>query len=100
MGEARYGIKLKTEVLNRCHSTAKTPAKLALNLLEFVVPSAKIAEGLSVYGNKQHNLQAMPDNLVLALKGTPLSHSLIIFRMASTCMIFFNEMMEMIHAPA
>ena len=69
MGEARFGVQMKATDLERCNISAKTIFKLALNLVEFIVPESLIKSGVSVYENSQHKLREMPDNIVQALKG-------------------------------
>ena len=69
IGEARLGVQIKKETLERCMSTAKTATKLALNLIEFIIPEDLMKTGVSVYGNAQFRLKSMPSNMVAALKG-------------------------------
>jgi hypothetical protein len=50
LGEAKYGVQLRKEELNRCLEMRSTPEKLALNLLEFLV-TKEDCQNMTVYGH-------------------------------------------------
>ena len=47
-------MQIKSTDLERCNNSAKTTSKLALNLVEFIIPEDMVKSGVSVYGNSQH----------------------------------------------
>ena len=48
VGDSKYGIKMQAADYDRCKKTAKTPEKLALNLVEFVLTKDERTNSTSV----------------------------------------------------
>ena len=67
VGDAKYGIQINKKKLDMCRLAAKTPEKLALNLIEFMLSNEEI-QNCTMYGNKQHNKQPISENKRYALK--------------------------------
>jgi len=67
IGDSQYGIRVARQALERCEKTAKTPEKLALNLLEVVLTPEEIST-CTLYGNTQHKKEAIEDKKRKALR--------------------------------
>ena len=78
VGDAKFGVSIKSESLQRCNNSGKTVVKLALNLVEFIIPTELVNKGMSVYGNTQYKLKPLPDNIIQALKGTCFTFDLLL----------------------
>jgi hypothetical protein len=59
VGETRHNVRMLRRDLTRCEAMAKTPAKLALSLLEFLLSSYEI-KNCTMKGNPQFKKKAVP----------------------------------------
>lgn len=67
LGPRKYGVKIPSEILERSKNVSKTPEKLVLNIIKYVLTDYEI-KNCTVFGNKQFKKEALPEQKRKAIR--------------------------------